>query len=204
DSKFGSLRDSTNMMMYVPAVQDPRSPTSFTLELRSDVAPTSLVREVKGVMAELSPTASLTFTTLSDQVARSLSQDRLLATLATFFGVLALVLALIGLYGTMSYNVARRKSEIGIRIALGAARQRVVQMVLGEVSGVVIAGLIIGGLLSLVATRLVASFLFGLTAGDPVTWIASATVLMTVALLAAAVPAWRAARMNPMTALREE
>jgi ABC-type antimicrobial peptide transport system permease subunit len=72
------------------------------------------------------------------------------------------------------------------------------------VSGVVIAGLVIGGLLSLVATRLVASFLFGLTAGDPVTWIASATVLMTVALLAAAVPAWRAARMNPMTALREE
>ena len=110
-------------------------------------------------------------------MARSLSRDRLLATLATFFGGLALLLALIGLYGTMSYNVARRKNEIGIRIALGAARERVIQMVLGEVGVVVVAGLVIGVVLALAATRLVASFLFGLTASDPVTWIVSAGVL---------------------------
>ena len=137
-------------------------------------------------------------------MARSLSRDRLLATLATFFGGLALLLALIGLYGTMSYNVARRKNEIGIRIALGAARERVIRMIIGEVSIVVVAGLGLGVVLAFAATRLVASFLFGLTASDPLTWIASAGVLLGVAVLAGAVPAWRAARMNPMTALREE
>jgi predicted permease len=204
DSRFGSLRDSTSMMIYVPARQVSRPLENFTLELRADAAPGSLIAGVKRVMAELSPTASLQFTTLSDQVARSLSRDRLLATLATFFGGLALLLALIGLYGTMSYNVARRKNEIGIRIALGAARERVVRMVIGEVSVVVAAGLCIGVVLALAATRLVASFLFGLTALDPVTWIGSAGVLLGVALLAGAVPAWRAARMNPMSALREE
>jgi putative ABC transport system permease protein len=204
DSKFGSLRDSTGMMIYLPAAQGGRPLRGFTLELRSDVAPTSLVRGVKGVMAELSPTASLRFTTLSDQVARSLSRDRLLATLATFFGGLALLLALIGLYGTMSYNVARRKNEIGIRIALGAARERVIRMVIGEVGVVVVAGLGIGVVLALAATRLVASLLFGLTASDPATWIGSAGILLGVALLAGAAPAWRAARMTPMTALREE
>ena len=204
DTKFGSIRDTAGMVIYVPMAQASVSPRYFTLELRSDVAPTALVAGVKSVMAELSPTASLQFTTLSDQVARSLSRDRLLATLATFFGGLALLLALIGLYGTMAYNVARRKNEIGIRIALGAARQRVIRMVLGEVGGVVLAGLAIGVALALAATRLVASFLFGLSASDPVTWIVSAGVLLGVALLAGAAPAWRAARMNPMTALREE
>jgi len=159
---------------------------------------------VKSVMAQLAPTASLQFTTMTEQVAQSLNRDRLLAMLAGFFGALALLLALIGLYGTMSYNVARRKNEIGIRIALGAAQARVVQMVLGEIGLVVVAGLVIGIALAMAATRLVASFLFGLQASDPATWIAAAGVLLTVALLAGAAPAWRAARMNPMTALREE
>ncbi len=141
-------------------------------------------------MTSISPSASLEFTTLSDQVARSLSRDRLLATLATFFGGLALLLALIGLYGTMSNNVARRKNEIGIRIALGAARERVIRMVIGEVGVVVVAGLGLGVVLALAATRLVASFLFGLTATDPLTWVGSAGVLLPVALLAGVAPAW--------------
>jgi predicted permease len=204
DSRFSSLRDSASGMVYLPAAQNSRPLTDFTLELRSDVPPATLITGVKSAMASISPTASLQFTTLSDQVARSLSRDRLLATLATFFGGLALLLALIGLYGTMAYNVARRQNEIGIRIALGAARARVVRMVIGEVGVVVVAGLGLGVGLALAATRLVASFLFGLTASDPVTWIGSAGVLLGVALLAGAAPAWRAARMNPMTALREE
>jgi putative ABC transport system permease protein len=204
DSKFGSLRDTASMMVYHPAAQARRPLHNFTLELRSDVPPATLITGAKSVMASVSPTASLQFTTLSEQVMWSLSRDRLLATLATFFGGIALLLALIGLYGTMSYNVARRKNEIGIRIALGAARERVIRMVIGEVAVVVAAGLGLGALLALAATRLVASFLFGLTASDPVTWIGSAGILLGVALLAGAAPAWRAARMNPMTALREE
>jgi predicted permease len=204
DSKFGSIRDTAGLVIYVPMTQASTPPNQFTLEVRSDIPPSALIAGVKSVMAELSPSASLQFTTLSDQVARSLSRDRLLATLATFFGGLALLLALIGLYGTMSYNVARRKNEIGIRIALGAARERVIRMVISEVGVVVFAGLCIGVVLALAATRLVASFLFGLSASDPVTWIGSAGILLGVALLAGAAPAWRAARMNPMSALREE
>ena len=155
-------------------------------------------------MAQLSPTASLRFTTLSEQVSQSLSRDRLLATLAAFFGGLALLLALIGLYGTTAYGVARRRNEIGIRIALGAARDRVLRMMIGEVSIVVLAGIGIGMVAALAATRLVASFLFGLTASDPMTWIASAGILLAVSVVAVAAPAWRAARMDPMAALREE
>ena len=204
DTKFGSLRDSTGPVIYLPAAQADQPAQFFTVEIRSDIPPTTLIAGVKSVMAQLSPPASLQFTTLSEQVARSLSRDRLLATLATFFGGLALLLALIGLYGTMAYSVARRRNEIGIRIALGAARQRVVRMVVGEVIVVVITGLCVGVALAVVATRLVASFLFGLRASDPATWIASAAVLIGVALLAGAAPAWRAARMNPMMALREE
>jgi len=204
DTKFGSLRDSTGPVIYLPAAQADQPVQFFTVEIRSDIPPTTLIAGVKSVMAQLSPPASLQFTTLSEQVARSLSRDRLLATLATFFGGLALLLALIGLYGTMAYSVARRRNEIGIRIALGAARQRVVRMVVGEVIVVVITGLCVGVALAVVATRLVASFLFGLRASDPATWIASAAVLIGVALLAGAAPAWRAARMNPMMALREE
>ena len=204
DSRFASLRDTVSRMLYHPAAQSGLAITDFTLELRSDLPPASLIASVKSVMASISPAASLEFTTLSDRVAQSLSRDRLLATLATFFGGLALLLALIGLYGTMTYNVARRKNEIGIRIALGAARERVIRMIIGEVSIVVVAGLCLGAVLAFAATRLVASFLFGLTASDPVTWIGSAGILLGVALLAGAAPAWRAARMNPMTALREE
>ncbi len=204
DARFASLRDSSGMMIYVPAAQSRRPIGSFTLELRSDVPPGTLIGGVRNVMAQLSPTASLRFTTLSEQVSQSLSRDRLLATLAAFFGGLALLLALIGLYGTTAYGVARRRNEIGIRIALGAARDRVLRMMIGEVSVVVLAGIGIGMVAALAATRLVASFLFGLTASDPMTWIASAGILLAVSVVAVAAPAWRAARMDPMAALREE
>ena len=204
DSRFASLRDSAGMMIYVPAAQSRRPIESFTIELRSDVPPGTLVGGARNLMAEVSPAASLQLTTLSEQVARSLSRDRLLATLAAFFGGLALLLALIGLYGTTAYGVARRRNEIGIRIALGAARMRVIRMVIGEASVVVLAGIGIGMVAAIVATRLIASFLFGLTASDPVTWIASGGVLLGVSMVAGAAPAWRAARMDPMTTLREE
>ena len=205
DSKYRAVRDGASMVVYVPMAQTRAGQRqSFTMEIRTDASPTALIPAVKATMNQLTPSASLEFTTMSERVAQSLARDRLLATLAGFFGGLALLLALIGLYGTMSYNVARRKNEIGIRIALGAARARVVQMVLGEIATIVGAGLVIGGLLAWIATRLVASFLFGLTASDSVTWLAAAGMLLGIALLAGAAPAWRAARMNPMTALREE
>jgi len=159
---------------------------------------------VKKAFAEINPRISLWFIPLERQLAESLTMMRTVATLAGFFGGLALLLAVIGLYGIMSYNVARRRGEIGIRIALGAARPRVIRMVLGEVGRMVIAGVLLGVLLAFLAMRLISSFLYGLTPTDPRTIAASGGVLLVVALLAAAKPAWRAAALDPVAALRED
>jgi len=124
--------------------------------------------------------------------------------LSGFFGALALLLASIGLYGIMSYTVARRRNEIGIRIALGAAGTRVIGMVLGDVARIVAAGVAIGAVLSLAVTRLVAKFLFGVEPNDPATLAISAFTLVAVAIGAAMSPARRAARLDPVAALRED
>ena len=121
-----------------------------------------------------------------------------------FFGALALLLAMVGLYGTLSYSIARRRNEIGIRIALGAERSRVVRLVLGEVGRLVIAGIVLGGFAAVAATRWVQSFLYGLTASDPRTLLLATVTLAFVALAAGVIPAVRAARVDPVDALRDE
>ena len=131
-------------------------------------------------------------------------RERLLARLSGFFGALALLLATVGLYGTLSYSVARRRNEIGIRIALGAARGRVIRLVLGEVTRIVAIGVALGAVAALMSTRWVEAFLYGLKPSDPATIIGSAVVLAVVALAAGALPAWRAARVDPISALRED
>jgi ABC-type antimicrobial peptide transport system permease subunit len=141
---------------------------------------------------------------MADDVAASLTRPRLLAILSGFFGVVALLLAMIGLYGTLSYRVTSRRAEIGVRLALGAARGRVLGMVLSEVGGLIVIGVGIGIALTLAGTRLLASFLFGVTATDPITVAGSTAVLSFVALAAGALPAWHAARLDPMETLREE
>jgi ABC-type antimicrobial peptide transport system permease subunit len=138
------------------------------------------------------------------QVNESLAMERLLATLSGFFGVLALALAMIGLYGLMSYNVARRRNEIGIRIALGAAQSRVLGLVLGEVGRMTVLGVVLGVAAALATSRLLKAFLFGLSATDPLTLIAATVLLLFVGALAGYLPARRASRMDPMVALREE
>jgi ABC-type antimicrobial peptide transport system permease subunit len=137
-------------------------------------------------------------------LAASLTRDRLLASLSGFFGALGLLLAVVGLYGTLSYSVARRRNEIGIRIALGAAQRRVMQLVLTEVARMVIVGVALGAVIAVMSTRLVTSLLYGLSPSDPATMIASVVVLAAVALGAGALPAWRASRVDPITALRDE
>ena len=118
--------------------------------------------------------------------------------------MLATTLAMVGLYGTMAYSVARRRNEIGIRIALGAARAHVMRLVLGETGRLVLLGVLVGGITALAATRRVAPFLFGVTPSDPSTWMASAAILAAVGLLAGALPAWRAARLDANAVLRAE
>jgi predicted permease len=209
DVKYSSLREDVPPTTYRAETQDRpgfSNPSPFTnFELRSAVStPTDLIPAVKAAMEEVNRDIALQFTPLARQVDESLTRERLLATLSGFFGGLALLLATIGLYGVMSYNVARRRNEIGIRMALGAEQARVLRMVLREVALLIGIGLIVGLGVALATTRFVASFLYGTKSNDPLTLSVAAGVLVLVAAIAGYLPARRASRLDPMTALREE
>jgi putative ABC transport system permease protein len=205
DAKYRSLREETLPTAYVPASQDRKPWESITFAVRVAAgAPTALISAVKSAIAQVNRDVSLQFKTLAVQIGESLARERLLATLSGFFGGLALVLAMIGLYGVMSYNVARRRNEIGIRMALGAEQSRVLRMVLGEVAILIGIGLAIGLGAAIGTTRFVESFLYGMKPNDPWTLSLAAGVLAAVAALAGFLPARRASRLDPMTALREE
>ena len=204
DAKYQVLTEENQPTVYLPfgAGSDPEK--FINLELRTDGSLTTLSGAVKDLVASVNPAISLDLTTLQAQVSASLARPRLLATLSGFFGALALLLAVIGLYGTLSYGVARRRNEIGIRLALGAGRERVLRMIVSEAGLLVLVGTVAGVLLALATTRFVKSFLFGLEATDPATLILSALMLGGVAMGAALLPAWRASRLDPTEALREE
>ena len=204
DAKYKRLSEDPIPTIYLAASQAEGVGPVANYELRAAGAASSLVPAVKRAVAAVKPTIALQLTTLSQQVESSLMRERLLARLSGFFGALALLLATVGLYGTLSYSVARRRNEIGIRIALGAARGRVIRLVLGEVTRIVAIGVALGAVAALLTTRWVEAFLYGLTPSDPTTIIGSAVVLSVVALAAGALPAWRAARVDPISALRED
>jgi predicted permease len=202
DAVYRSLREGGEATLYVALRQQPDVPLNFVV--RSDGPAGSLMRPVGALLAETAPGTVFGFRTLSDQVAASLLRERLLATLAGFFGGLALLLAVLGLYGTVAYSVARRTGEIGIRMALGAPGRRVVRMVLGDVVRMVAPGVALGLVLALAASRFLTSFLYGLEATDPAVLGLATAVLALAALVAGALPASRAARVDPMVALRAD
>ena len=204
DAKYVRLNETETATAYRPLTQSELWGTSMNFALRADGDPQALVPAVRSLAGDVNHAISLDFVTLSEQVAASLTRPRVLETLSAFFGALALLLATVGLYGTVAYSVARRQSEIGIRIALGAGRSHVVRMIMGEVGRLMAAGAALGALIAVAATRLLQSFLYGLTATDPVTIALAVASLAAVALVAGEVPAWRAARLDPMDALREE
>jgi ABC-type antimicrobial peptide transport system permease subunit len=176
----------------------------INVALRFDGSVSALVPAVTRAFAEADPAIMLEVATLDGQVSASLARPRTLAMLSSFFGVLALLLAIIGLYGVISYGVTRRRDEIGVRIALGASRQGVLRMVAAEAGGMVALGVVIGVPLTLASVRLLAAFLYGVTPTDAATLAGAAAVLAVVAMGAGAVPAWRAASVDPMVALRKE
>jgi predicted permease len=207
DAKYGTLREDILPSAYVADGQgrEEAQRDFITFELRVAAgAPTSVVTAVKFAIAEVNRDVSLQFKALAVQVDESLARERLLATLSGFFGALALLLAMIGLSGVMSYNVARRRNEIGIRMALGAEQSRVLRMVLREVAILIGVGVAIGLGAAMGTTRFVESFLYGMKPNDPWTLSLAAGVLALVAALAGFIPARRASRLDPMTALRDE
>ncbi len=203
DAKYDNLRDPTPRMVYLPVAQG----TGFaeSIEVRTTNDPNALAPQIRQVLKQVSNSIVLrSMNTLEEQINGTLIQERLVAKLLGFFGLLALVLACVGLYGVMSYGVVRRTSEIGIRMALGARRTDVTSMVLRETLVLVIAGVALGVPAALASTHLLRSLLFGLTPTDPVTIGAMSVLMLAIAVLAGYVPARRAANVDPMVALRYE
>jgi predicted permease len=180
------------------------SPDVF-FEIRTTGDPNRMVKPVRKAILDMNPDAAVgALQPLVSLIDQSNAQPRLVARLSTIFGVLALLLAATGLYGVLSYGVARRTNEIGIRMALGSGKSRVIGMILRETSVTIAIGLIVGAAAAAACTRFIASRLYGLSAMDPLTILAAATVLCAVALIAAFIPATRAARVSPVKALRME
>lgn len=205
DAKSLDLREDFHPTVYVPASQDAKPGKLITFELRAAVGnAAALIQGTKRAVGAVDPDASLQFRTLATQVDESLARERLLATLSGFFGGLAVFLATLGLYGVMSYNMAQRRREIGIRMALGAQQSRVLRKVLGEVAILIGMGLAIGLAATIAATHLIASLLYGIKANDPLMLSLAAAILALVAAAAGFLPAHKASRLDPVAALRDE
>jgi predicted permease len=207
DAKYGSMREPTQHMVYLPYPQAPGGSLSFgmTMELRTDGSPDGFVGAVRQAIGGIGRQIPiLGFSTVAEEVNNSLAQERTVAELSSLFGLVALILAAVGLYGVMAYAVSRRTSEIGIRMALGAQPQAVQSMVLRESLGLVAMGLALGVPLTIAMAHLMSSQLYGISQADPLTIVGAAGLQTLIAALAGYLPARRAAKVDPMVALRYE
>ena len=203
DMKVHDLRESSTLMLYVPMLQAPEGGATFEIRTAMDpaYAETAVLGAVKDIESRL-PVHSVK--SLADQLDDSLVEERLVASLASLFGILALLLTCVGLYGLLAYTVNRRTNEIGIRMALGAERGQIAWMILRETLLLVACGLAIGVPAAVFVSRLIASQLFGLKPGDPVTFLAACVGMTAVTMMASYLPARRASSVDPMQALRSE
>ena len=205
DARYGRLRDEAPPTVYVPYAQDIQQLAEMTFEVRTAGDPINSIGAIRQAVQGLDRNLPLAdVKTQTEQIEQATFQERLFARLSSFFGLLALVLASVGLYGMMSYAVARRTNEMGIRMALGAEKGTLFQMVIQEAMALVAVGIVIGVPVALAASRLIASVLYGLKSTDPLTIGSATVVLAAVALLAGYLPARRASRVDPMVALRYE
>jgi len=208
DGTIRSLRDNAAPSIYVPLAQSsglfPPDRTVITISVRSAAgSPALLTRNVAAALTRTEPDVTFSLRPLSDYLAASLAQERIVAMLSGFFGVLALLLAGLGLYGITAYAVSRRRAEIGIRLALGAEPRRVVRLVLSRVAILVGAGVVAGAAASIWLSRFVAALVYGVEPRDPTTLAAAVVVLTVVGATAGWLPARRASRIDPAGVLRD-
>jgi len=204
DASLYDIREHASPTVYVPSTQYGEIMGWSQLMLRTKAAPTVMANAVRQTVDSLGHEYVAKAHMVVETIDRSILRERLFAILSAFFGVLALLLAGIGLYGLMAYTVTRRTQEIGVRVALGAARENVFSMILRETLRLTGIGIALGLACALAASRLVANMLYGVSAWDPVTLAAVSVVLTAVAAVAGWIPARRATRVDPMAALRYE
>ena len=204
DTKYYELREDFMPLVFVATAQGTESDPFFDLVVRSNLPLASLTPSITRAVREVAPGSTVAFETIQNYVRDSLVTERLMATLSGFFGILATLIATIGLYGVMSYMVTRRKVEIGIRMALGADPRTVITMVIRESAVLLLAGVLIGAGLAFAGTRWVATLLYDLKPWDPASYAVAVATLAGVSLLAAWLPARRASRLAPTLALRED
>ena len=204
DTKYGELREEFVPTAFLSTEQNPRPAASGQFLVRSNLPQTEIVAAVRRVLAEINPAIGVSFQGFKTMIEESVLRERLLATLSGFFGLLALLLACIGLYGILSYGVASRTNEIGIRMALGARTRNVLWLILREALLMVIIGVSLGLPMIWAVTRLVSTLLYDLKPTDPVSLFLAALLMLAVAMVAGYLPARRAMRVDPMVALRYE
>jgi predicted permease len=205
DTKYQELRESQQAICFAPSSQYPLGGGPFAqILMRSNVPLPALTEQVKSAISGVSPDILIYFRVFKTMIRDHLADERVMAMLSGFFAALATLLAIIGLYGVMSYMVARRRSEIGIRMALGANAGNVSKMILREAGLLLAVGLVVGTGLAVAASTAASTLLFGLKPHDPATLAMAVAALALAALAASYLPARRAARLDPMLALREE
>jgi ABC-type antimicrobial peptide transport system permease subunit len=205
DARYFDLRKPVEPMIYQSMYREPFGGPGGALVVRTTVEPERLIGQIRQRAAGIDGAVSITETkTMVDNLNRTLVQERFIATLGSFFGAVALLLAAIGLYGVMSQSVTRRTREIGIRMALGAEARRVLWLVLRDAMAMVLIGSTAGIAAALAVMKYAESLLYGIKPQDPGTLIATAALLLAVTALAGFVPARRATRVQPMFALRHE
>jgi predicted permease len=203
--RYNSLKGDIPPVVYVPYSENVRNLAGMTFEVRTLGDPLKFVNTVGEILHRADSRVPIArVNTQARQIDQTINQERTLAQLSAYFAVLALFISAVGLYGTTAYNVARRTGEIGIRMALGAERRRVILMVLREVVSVTAAGIVIGLALIWGTSRYVESFLFGIKHDDPLAMWLSVAILTAVSMVAGYGPASRAARIEPIAALRYE
>ena len=204
DTKYSSVRDEIEPIAFMAASQVERPSFFPAFLLRVAGPPEPVFDWVRRAAPEVHPGINLDFGVLATNINQTLQRERLVAMLATAFASLAVLLVTLGLYGVLSYMVTRRNNEIGIRIALGAGRGKVAGMFAREAGTLVVVGLVIGLALAVATGQLASGLLYGLQPSDPATLAMAAAVLAVIAIVAAYLPAWRAARVDPVVALRSE